>query len=451
MDKPKILIVEDEEGIRTQMKWALIESYDIFLASDADKAMELMERERPPLVTLDLGLPPQPEGTEEGLNLLGRLLQCEPTTKVVVVTGNPERAAALEAISLGAHDFFSKPIDIGELQSILKRAFYVHTLESEYHRLQKQMGQHSFGSIVGTSPEMEKVFSVIRKVATTDVPVVITGESGTGKELVAKAIHNESIRCDKPFVAINCGAIPENLMESELFGHAKGSFTGAHSSRKGRVELAESGTLFLDEVGEMPLSLQVKLLRFLQDHTIERVGGRERTDVDCRVVAATNKDIKQMIADGQFREDLYFRLAVVSIELPPLRKRVDDILLLTRFFLQRFMTDQGGLKSLSDETIDALYAYEWPGNVRELENKIRRAITLAEGSEITPADLELVHKPLPNERQNLDIKRAKEEIELKYITMALLKHQNNVSKAAVEVGLARQTLHHLIKKHNIEV
>ncbi len=449
MDKPKILIIEDEEGIRTQMKWALIESHNVFLASDADKAMELMESERPPLVTLDLGLPPHPEGTEEGLDLLGRILQYDPTTKVIIVTGNPERAAALEAISLGAHDFFTKPIEIGELKAILKRAYYVYTLESEYHILQKQIRQHSFGEIIGTSPAMEKVFSIVRKVATTDVPVVITGESGTGKELVAKAIHNESIRREKPFIAINCGAIPENLMESELFGHEKGSFTGAHVRRKGRIELAENGTLFLDEVGEMPLSLQVKLLRFLQDHTIERIGGRERTEVDCRVIAATNQDIKQMIANGQFREDLYFRLAVVSMDLPPLRKRGDDILLLTRFFLQSFTAELGCHKTMSDETIQALYAYEWSGNVRELENKIRRGVTLAEGIEITPADLGLSH--VPTESQSLDIRKAKEDIELKYVTIALLKHQNNISKAAEDVGLARQTLHHLIKKHNIEV
>jgi two-component system NtrC family response regulator len=428
------------------MKWALIENHDVFLATDGEKAMELIESEHPPLVTLDLGLPPHPEDTSEGLKLLAQILRHDPSTKVIVVTGNPERAAALEAISLGAHDFFTKPIEIDELKAILKRAYYVYTLEAEYRALQRQVQQRSFGEIIGTSAEMEDIFSTIRKVATTEVPVLITGESGTGKELIARAIHNAGIRQEKPFVVINCGAIPENLMESELFGHEKGAFTGAHMRRKGRIELAEGGTLLLDEVGDLPLALQVKILRFLQNHTLEKVGGRESIAVDCRVIAATNRNIKKMVSDGHFREDLYFRLAVVSIEVPPLRKRDDDVLLLTNAFLQEFSTGRS-LKSLSEEAIKAITSYEWPGNVRELQNKIRRAITLSEGSTITPVDLGL--QAVKIRERSLNLRRAKEELEKRHITMAMLRYQHNISKAAEELGLARPTLHTFLKKYKI--
>ena len=446
MEKPKLLVIEDEEGIRTQMKWALIETHDVFLATDGEKAMELIESEHPPLVTLDLGLPPHPEDTSEGLKLLAQILRYDPSTKVIVVTGNPERAAALEAISLGAHDFFTKPIEIDELKAILKRAYYVYTLEAEYRALQRKLQQRSFGEIIGSSTEMEEIFSTIRKVATTEVPVLITGESGTGKELIARAIHSAGIRQEKPFVAINCGAIPENLMESELFGHEKGAFTGAHMRRKGRIELAEGGTLLLDEVAELPLALQVKMLRFLQDHTLEKVGGRESIAVDCRVIAATNRNIKKMVSDGHFREDLYFRLAVVSIEVPPLRKRDDDVLLLTNAFLREFSTGRS-LKSFSKEAIKAITSYEWPGNVRELQNKIRRAITLAEGSTITPVDLGL--QSVKVRERSLNLRKAKEELEKRHITMAMLRYQHNISKAAEELGLARPTLHTFLKKYKI--
>jgi len=447
MEKQKLLVVEDEEGIRTQMKWALIEHHDVFLATDGEKAMEIMESEHPPLVTLDLGLPPHPEDTSEGLKLLAQILRYDPSTKVIVVTGNPDRKAALEAISLGAHDFFTKPIEIDELKAILKRAYYVYTLEAEYRALQGKLQQRSFGEIIGSSVEMEEIFTTIRKVATTEVPVLITGESGTGKELIARAIHNAGIRQKKPFVAINCGAIPENLMESELFGHEKGAFTGAHMRRKGRIELAEGGTLLLDEVAELPLALQVKVLRFLQDHTLEKVGGRESVAVDCRVIAATNRDIKKMVSDGHFREDLYFRLAVVSIEIPPLRKRDDDVLLLTNAFLQEYSTGRS-FKSLSEEAIKAISSYEWPGNVRELQNRIKRAIILSEGSAITPVDLGL--QSVTIRERSFNLRKAKEELEKRYITMAMLKSQNNVSKAAEELGLARPTLHTFLKKYNIK-
>ncbi|MFQ5432922.1 MAG: PEP-CTERM-box response regulator transcription factor [Nitrospinota bacterium] len=446
MIKPKLLVVEDDQNIRTQMKWALVQDYGVFLAMDAIQAMEIMKRERPGIVTLDLGLPPHPEDNTEGFKLLDEILQFERSTKVVV-TGSPERSAALQSISQGAHDFFTKPIDIDELKAILKRAHYVYTLESEYRALQKQVHESAFGEIIGTSPKMQEVFNTVRKVSTTDVSVLITGESGTGKELVAKAIHKQSMRQDKPFVPINCGAIPENLMESELFGHEKGAFTGAHVQRKGKIEIAEGGTLFLDEIGELPLALQVKLLRFLQDHRIERVGGREPFEVDLRVIAATNKDIKMMATKEMFREDLYYRLAVLSIELPPLRERGEDIMILAKVFLKKFSTDNNKPKQLSRDAVEAINGYDWPGNVRELENRLHRATTLAEGVTISASDFGLGSDQYSE--QILDLKKARENVDRKYIGMAIMKNNGNISKAAEELGLSRPTLHNLLKKYKI--
>jgi len=451
MPKPKILVIDDDEPIRTQMKWALIQDYDLFLAKDGSEALQLIKKEAPALVTLDLGLPPTPEDTVEGIRVLEQILEIEPSTKVIVVTGNPDKSAALKAISLGAHDFFTKPIDLSELKAILKRACYVHSLEKECQSLQKQVHQQ-FSDMIGSSGRMQEIFSTIKKVSTTDVPVLITGESGTGKELVARAIHSNSTRSTRPFIPINCGAIPENLLESELFGHEKGAFTGAHAQRKGKVELADQGTLFLDEIGEMPLQLQVKLLRFLQDYRIERVGGREELELDVRVIAATNKDLKKQIDEGRFREDLYYRLAVVTIEMPALRERSSDTLLLARFFLQKF--SNGASKKLSQKAIDAIGAYNWPGNVRELENRIRRAVTLAEDNTITPFDLGLGSEldraeGAPGAPLGLNMKKAVEELEIKLINAAILKNDRNISKAAEDLGLSRPTLYSLLKKYGI--
>lgn len=451
MDKPKLLVVEDDENVRTQMKWALMNDYDLFLAVDGESAMQVVKAERPCMMTLDLGLPPHPEGTSEGLKLLGLILQHDPTVKVIVVTGNPDKTAALEAISLGAHDFFTKPIDITELKYILKRAHYVHTLETEHRLLHAQKDQQALNDIIGSSRGMQEIFTRIRKVATTNVPVLITGESGTGKELIARAIHFNSERKDKPFVPINCGAIPENLLESELFGHEKGSFTGAHVRRTGKIELAKDGTLFLDEIAELPLALQVKLLRFLQDFKIERVGGSEMIDVDVRVIAATNRDIKKQIDDGLFRLDLYYRLAVVTIEPPPLRERDEDIVLLAKAFLHKFAEKNSKPKTLSPEAVRALNAYQWPGNVRELENRIRNAITFAEGQIITAGDIGLDLPAEDAEGQTIELKKAKDELESRLINKAILKNNGNISKAAEDLGLSRPTLHHLIKKYNLKI
>ena len=449
MQKPKILVVEDDEAIRTQMKWALAQDYDVYLAQDGSSAMEAMKTHLPQLITLDLGLPPSPEDTTEGLKTLSSILHLDPLAKVIIVSGNPDKQAALEAISIGAHDFFTKPIVTDELKYILKRAAYVQRLEVQYRELQKQLKGHAFGEILGSSPKMQHIFATVRKVATNDVPVLITGESGTGKELVARAIHSKSVRCSGPFIAINCGAIPENLLESELFGHEKGSFTGAHQTRPGKVEMAQGGTLFLDEIGEMPLQLQVKLLRFLQDSKIERIGGRKVIDINARVLAATNKELGALVADNRFREDLYYRLAVVTMELPPLRDREDDALELAMAFMQKYSSGARVQKTLSHETKQAIAAYRWPGNVRELENRIRRALTLAETNAITPTDLGLAEtEALP---LSLNLKKAKEELEIRLINAAMEKNHGNLSKSADDLGLTRPTLYNLMHKNNMVI
>ncbi len=387
---PKLLIVDDDEEIRTQMKWALAKDYEVSLAEDRVTALETCAANRCPVVLLDLGLPPHPSTPEEGLQALSELLAQDRLVKVVIISGQGEKENALRAIGAGAYDFLSKPVEMEELKFLLKRCFHVVQLEKEYATMQQLMGGDSFEGMLGTSPQMRPIFETIRKVATSDAPVLILGESGTGKEMVAKAIHQRSNNQGGPFVAINCSAIPETLLESELFGHEKGAFTGAHMQRKGRIESASDGTLFLDEIGEIPLPLQVKLLRFLQEQTIERVGGRQAFRINTRVVAATNADLRKAMAAGTFREDLYYRLAVVQVLLPPLRERDNDVRLLAQFFLNRFAAQANKPNLAFDpDAIRALNRHAWPGNVRELENCVRRAAIMAEGRRVTVADLEL--------------------------------------------------------------
>ena len=337
--KPKLLIIDDDESIRFSLEWALSADYELFSASNRTDALELFEAENPCLVTLDLGLPPDPNGPEEGFKTLGELIERDSSIKVIVITGQEDKQHAIQAIGMGAYDFFQKPIRIDELKIILRRAAYVYWLEADHKNLQLRVASKGFEDILGASPKIQEVFSTIEKVANSDYPVLVLGESGTGKELVANAIHQRSYQSKGPFVPINCGAIPESLLESELFGHEKGSFTGAHTQRKGRVEMAEGGTLFLDEVGELPLALQSKLLRFLQEHTLERIGGRKEIFIHTRVVAATNKDLFQEVQLKRFREDLFYRLGVITIELPPLRERGDDIQLLAANFLNRYAAE----------------------------------------------------------------------------------------------------------------
>jgi len=445
MKKQKLLIIDDDEDLRTQMKWALAQDYDVLLAEDRPSAAAAMRKEKPAVVTLDLGLPPLPAGVEEGFAVLDEILNEHGPTKVIIVTGRGEKENALRAVEKGAYDFFYKPIQLDELKVVLRRAFHLSQLEREQRALQRRLGDDTFEGMLGTCTKMQEIFTIIRKVATTDVPVLIMGESGTGKELVALAMHRLSVRQADPFIVINCGAIPENLLESELFGHEKGAFTGAHIQRKGRFEMADGGTLFLDEIGELPLTLQVKLLRFLQERIVERVGGREQIEVDTRVIAATNRDLKDAMKDGSFREDLYFRLGVILLSLPPLREREGDVILLAKAFLERYADEnKKKMKGFTDQAMGAIEQYAWPGNVRELENRIKRAVIMAEGAKITPADLEM---EAPHARYDgMGLKEAREALEKELLAKAIARSDGNLTKAATELGISRPTLYDLMEK-----
>jgi two-component system NtrC family response regulator len=442
--KPKLLIVDDDAEIRTQMKWALAKDYEILVAENRAQAVATFRSEQPAVVLLDLGLPPQPGNPEEGLAALSELLALNRLTKVVIASGQGEKDVALRAIGAGAYDFLCKPVEMDELKLLLTRCFHVAQLEREYRDLQQLYQGNVFEGMLGTSRPMQTVFDTIRKVAGSDAPVLILGESGTGKEMAARAIHQQSGRKDAAFVAINCSAIPETLLESELFGHEKGSFTGAHAQRKGRIETAEGGTLFLDEIGEIPLPLQVKLLRFLQDQCLQRVGGREDIQINVRVIAATNADLKKAIAAGTFREDLFYRLAVVQIVMPPLRERENDILLLAQTFLQRFALQvrKTGL-AFDRAAVLALNSHPWPGNVRELENSIRRAVIMADGKHVTMQDLEFA--PASKGKAGT-LKEVREAAEREIIERVLRKHSGKISLAAAELGVSRPTLYELMEK-----
>ncbi|MGQ9508675.1 MAG: PEP-CTERM-box response regulator transcription factor [Thermodesulfobacteriota bacterium] len=446
--KPKLLIVEDDNSIATQMKWVLAKDYEIFLAENRERAVEVFTQERPSVVTLDLGLPPHPSEPEEGFKTLKEMMGIDSFAKIIIITGQDEKSNALKAIGLGAYDFFCKPIQIEEFKVVLSRAFYLSNLEREYREFRESFQKDAFEGMIGTSPQMQAIFNSIRKVATTDAPVLIIGESGTGKELVARAIHRLSERGNGPFVVINCSAIPETLLESELFGHEKGAFTGAHIQRKGRFEMADGGTLFLDEIGEISPALQVKLLRFLQEQRIERVGGREEISVDVRIMAATNRDLKGAMKEGKFREDLYYRLSVVVISLPPLREREGDSVVLANALLNRFAKEnKKKVIGFTPQAISAIESYHWPGNIRELENRIKRAVIMAEGPKLTPEDLELT-SPFEKYRGKT-LKEAREEIERDLIERAMYRNKGNISKVAQELGVSRPTLYELMEKLGI--
>jgi two-component system, NtrC family, response regulator len=448
LGKPRLLIIEDDEDLRKQMKWALAEEYEVILAEDRATAAKAFQKKRPDVVTLDLGLPPRPASVEEGLAVLSEILTLSPGIKIVVITGRGEKPHALRAVSEGAYDFLCKPVEIDELKVVLKRAVYLAGLEDECRSVQSGSDRNGLQDIIGGSPQMQEVFATVRKLAASEIQVLISGESGTGKELVARAIHDLSPRKKGPFVAINCGAIPENLIESELFGHERGSFTGAHVQRKGRIEMADHGTLFLDEIGELPLAMQVKLLRFLQDQMVERVGGRELISVDARVLSATNKDLKEAMKSGGFREDLYFRISVVTINLPPLRDRDGDIPLLSRVFLDRYATqNRKRLTGFTAEAADALTKHNWPGNVRELENKVRRAVVMAEGSRVKPEDLELEDG---GQKAAVGLRQAREALERQMVSQALARNQDNMTKTAEELGISRPALYDLLDKLGME-
>jgi two-component system NtrC family response regulator len=442
---PKLLIVDDDEDIRSQLKWALATDYDVLLAEDRSSAREVFQAKQPSVVLLDLGLPPNPGGPEEGFATLADLLAQDNMAKVIILTGQGERENAMRAVGEGAYDFLVKPPGIDEIKLVLRRAFHLSELEREYRQLQRADSSTAFEGMIGTSPEMQSVFAAIRKVATTDAPVLILGESGTGKEMAALAIHHRSSRKDGPFVAINCGAIPANLLESELFGHEKGTFTGAHAQRIGRIETAAGGSLLLDEIGELPLELQVKLLRFLQEQQIERVGGRKPIDVDTRVIAATNLDLAKAVKEGTFREDLYYRVAVVVLKLPPIRDRRGDITVLAQALLRKFSRESKKEKLKFDPAaLHAIKLHAWPGNVRELENRIRRGVIMSEGNRVTAADLELDSEKSPPPPRGL--REVREEAEREVVQQALTRHGGKISRAAEDLGISRPTLYELLEK-----
>ncbi len=446
--KPRVLIVDDDEEIRTQMKWALSEDYEVSSAEDRTRALEAFTSNRPTVTLLDLGLPPNPNTPDEGLAALSAMQQIDGNAKIIIISGQGQKSNALEAVGAGAYDFLLKPVDVDELKLVLKRCVYLAELEREYREMQQAERPNVFEDMLGTSSQMQGVFSFIRKVAPASAPVLLLGESGTGKEMAALAIHRRSPRKDGPFIPINCNAIPENLLESELFGHEKGSFTGAHMQRKGLIENANGGTLFLDEIGELPSSIQVKLLRFLQEQRFQRVGGRQEIVSDARVVAATNAELGTLVSEGRFREDLYFRLAVVVIKLPPLRERGQDSALLAKEFLNRFGTqsDRPNL-SFVPGALRALAAHHWPGNVRELQNRVKRAVIMADGKRITAADLELSDSGLGG--RSMTLKEAREAVEKEVVENALKRHFGRISSAATELGISRPTLYETMERLGI--
>jgi two-component system NtrC family response regulator len=447
MEKPRVLVIEDDDFVRNQMKWALSAEYEVSLAEDRPSALEILKRERPPAVALDLGLPPSPGDATEGFLALGEMLQVDPLLKVLIITGQDEQEHALNAIGQGAYDFFCKPVDVDALKVVLARAIHVYQLERENRERMAGTQADGFEGMLGRCAMMQSVFEDIRKVAGTDAPVLISGESGTGKELAASAIHRLSARRDRPFVAINCSAIPENLLESELFGHEKGAFTGAHIQREGRLEMAQGGSLFLDEIGELPAALQVKLLRFLQEHVIERVGGRRSITVDARIICATNADLRKGMAEGRFREDLYYRIGVVMITMPPLRDREADIKLLAEGLLQNLAAEHKKTLTFSKKALQAMETYPWPGNVRELENKLKRAVIMASGRQITQQDLALVGPY--SEYEAMGLNKAREAVERDLVERALQRNRGNLTRCADELQIARSSLYELIEKLGI--
>jgi two-component system NtrC family response regulator len=449
-DAPRVLlVVEDDEGLQRQLKWAY-DGYEVVCAGDRAQAIDALRAHEPAVVTLDLGLPPDPDGTDEGFAVLAEILRLKPDTKVIVASGHGARESALKAIAMGAYDFYKKPVDIDDLGLIVARAFHVHEIEEENRRLESGSAGTVLGSIITAAPEMLKVARTIERVASADVSVMLLGASGTGKELLARAVHEISGRKGQ-FVAINCAAIPENLLEAELFGYERGAFTGAVKSNVGKIELAQGGTLFLDEVGDIPLPLQVKLLRFLQERVIERIGGRQPIAVDTRIVCATHQDLDAMTAAGSFREDLYYRLAEIVVKIPSLAERSGDAVLLARHFVNRFGRELNpGVQSLSPDAIDAVDAYAWPGNVRELENRIKRAVIMADGKSVTAGDLDLQGGIVPGDDVlPINLRAAREVADRKAIRQAMSRTENNISGAAKLLGISRPTLYDLLKQYRL--
>ena len=442
--KHKILLVEDDPGLQKQLKWSLSD-YELVMAADRDGAIAQLRRHEPAVVLLDLGLPPDVDGATEGLATLQQILSLAPATKVIVVTGNLDRGNAVKAIHLGAYDFFQKPFDPDVLALMIARALHVHALEVENRQLLAKQGGSPLNGLITCSDAMLKVCRTVEKVAPANATVLLLGESGTGKEVLARGVHELSPRANKRFVAINCAAIPDTLLESELFGYEKGAFTGAAKQTIGRIEYANEGTLFLDEIGDLPMPLQAKLLRFLQERVIERLGGRGEIPVDVRVVCATHRDLSGMIREGSFREDLYYRLSEITVKIPPLRERPGDAVLLAQAFLDRYARELGrSLKGFTTDALTALEAHGWPGNVREMENLIKRAAIMAEGNQVTAGDLGLDVDHV--ETQPFNLRQARENAERIAITRALANTGGSVAQAAELLGITRPTLYDLMAK-----
>ena len=446
-ERRKLLIVEDDPGLLNQLKWCF-EGFEVFVAEDRDSAITELRRNEPSVVLQDLGLPPKPDGVEEGLKTLQDILRLAPHTKVIVVTGNGDQENALRSVERGAYDFYQKPVDTDTLRLLVDLAFTMHELEAENRRLQQTVDNSPLDGIVAASDAMRNVCRMIEKVAPTNVTTLLLGESGTGKELLARALHRLSPRKTNRFVAINCAAIPENLLESELFGYEKGAFTGATKTTPGKVEVADGGTLFLDEIGDMPIGLQAKLLRFLQERVVERVGGREEISVDVRVVCATNQNPVSLIEQQLFREDLYYRVSEITIGIPPLRDREEGRLILARTLLARLANQQNrAINGFTKDACDAIEAYRWPGNVRELENKIKGAVIMADGKLITAADLGL--DAADADPDSLNLREVRAAAESRAIRTALMRNFGNVSKTAEVLGVTRPTLYDLLNKHGL--
>mgnify|MGYP001826430936 CR=1 FL=1 len=447
--KDKLLIVEDDPGLQSQLKWSF-EDFDVAVAEDRNGALAQLRRLEPPVVTLDLGLPPDPGGVTEGFGLLEEMLALAPDTKVVVVTGHNDRTNAMRAIAMGAYDFYEKPIDADLLAITIRRAARLYHIEQENRRLHIVHGGSELPGLIASSPEMLKVCRTVEKLAPTDVSTLILGESGTGKEVLVKALHDLSDRRDKRLVAINCAAIPEALLESELFGYERGAFTGANKTTQGKIEVANGGILFLDEVGDLPHPLQAKLLRFLQERVIERIGGRSEIPVDVRVICATHRDLPELIQAGDFREDLYYRINEATIRVPPLRERQGDTLLLARAFLEKFAAElKRPIKGFTPPAVEAIEAYNWPGNVRELENRVKRAVIMADGTQVSPEDLELSISEDAGEHDPFNLREVREKAESQAILRALARADGNVSKTAELLGVTRPTLYNLMKKYGV--
>ncbi|MGB5101795.1 MAG: PEP-CTERM-box response regulator transcription factor [Steroidobacteraceae bacterium] len=450
-DKPKLLIVEDDPGLQKQLKWCF-DDYEVLAATDRATAMAALRRHEPGVVLQDLGLPPDAEGVSEGFACLLETLKAAPLTKVIVVTGQLDKQNAVRAVGMGAYDFYQKPVDTDVLRLLVQRAFNIHDLEERNRALMQRQGSMPLEGVIAISDSMMKACRTVEKVAPTNASVLLLGDSGTGKELLARAVHSLSPRADKPFVAINCAAIPDTLLESELFGYEKGAFTGAVKQTQGKFEHANGGTLFLDEIGDMPLSLQAKLLRFLQDRVVERIGGRERIPVDVRIVCATNKDLPAIIKSGEFREDLYYRISEVTVHIPPLRDRAGDAAVIAQAILDRRAREHSRpIKGFTPEALKAIESYPWPGNIRELENRINGAVIMTEGKYVSVEDLGLPASEEGADLSWLNLRVARARAERDAIRQALAVAGWNLSRTAELLGITRPTLYDLLEKNDIAV